>query len=163
MNEFLLYAAKSAEAILPDPWPQYMAQSSVRGACGFVLVAKQDVTANCAICSLSYSAIPGRNPERSNRFSKFDKVLGQLRADKKSHNQGGQNPERASPVNATGDFGEASWRILAERALIDDGLGENLRLVSSGWIVAQPEAARAWEVPAHPLRRKQSRRTGGHR
>jgi hypothetical protein len=29
---------KADEAILSGPWPQYMAQRSVRGACGFVLV-----------------------------------------------------------------------------------------------------------------------------
>jgi hypothetical protein len=37
INELLLYAAKPTQAILSGPWPQYMAQSSGRGACGFVL------------------------------------------------------------------------------------------------------------------------------
>src|ERR1700728_2606340 len=35
---------KAVEAILSDPWPQYMAQLSIRGACGFVLVGKADIT-----------------------------------------------------------------------------------------------------------------------
>jgi len=35
---------KADDAILSGPWPQYMAQCSVRGACGFVLVVYLVVT-----------------------------------------------------------------------------------------------------------------------
>jgi hypothetical protein len=35
---------KAGEAILSDPWPQYMAQLSIRGACGFVLTGNPSST-----------------------------------------------------------------------------------------------------------------------
>ena len=35
---------KADEEILSGPWPQYMAKCSVRGACGFVLVAHADIS-----------------------------------------------------------------------------------------------------------------------
>jgi hypothetical protein len=46
INELLLYAAKPTQAILSGPWPQYMAQSSGRGACGFVLADNPPGTFN---------------------------------------------------------------------------------------------------------------------
>jgi hypothetical protein len=46
---------KADEAILSDPWPQDMAQPSIRGAGGFVLVAYPYITQIFEFCPLGRS------------------------------------------------------------------------------------------------------------